>query len=388
MRLCYALLSPTFGMHQYTADLANGAARDDTHVVVITVRSTPRDRFAPQVNVQPIADVRGTGFKRGNLNPIALIKFYRAIVNVGPDIVHITGPHLWNPILLAWLKHAHIPTIHTIHDLDPHSGTHYGRLLYAWNNSIKRLADHILVHSHGYRTRLIAEGLAPERVTHTPVLHLFASYEAEEMIQQQLSAQPSIASADSTPYALFFARLEAYKGIDVLIEAMRMIEATSPLRAIIAGKGDRFTPTGLPTNVEVRNRLIDDREALELFSRCSLVVLPYIDATQSAVIAAAYAFGKPVIVTRTGALPEYVMEGRTGWIVEPRDVRALADRLQVAARDSARLAEMGQAGRGWYMAQRIIERRTLRRIYEQVSQAQILLHGKTQQTPGGRYVDY
>jgi glycosyltransferase involved in cell wall biosynthesis len=226
-------------------------------------------------------------------------------------------------------------------------------------------------------------------VTHTPLVHLFVSYEAEEMIQQQLNAQPSIASADSTPYALFFARLEAYKGIDVLIDAMRMIEATSPMRAIIAGKGDRFTPADLPANVEVRNRLIDDREALELFSRSSVVVLPYTDATQSAVIAAAYAFGKPVIVTRTGALPEYVMDGRTGWIIEPRNARELADRLRAAANDDARLAQMGAAGRGWYLAQRMIERRTLRRMYEQVDfSRQTLAHGKTQQTPGGRYVDY
>jgi glycosyltransferase involved in cell wall biosynthesis len=258
-----------------------------------------------------------------------------------------------------------------------------------WNNSIKRLADHLLVHSHGYRSRLVAQGVSSERVTHTPLVHLFVSYEAEEMIQQQLNAQPSIASADSTPYALFFARLEAYKGIDVLIDAMRMIEATSPMRAIIAGKGDRFTPADLPANVEVRNRLIDDREALELFSRSSVVVLPYTDATQSAVIAAAYAFGKPVIVTRTGALPEYVMDGRTGWIIEPRNARELADRLRAAANDDARLAQMGAAGRGWYLAQRMIERRTLRRMYEQVDfSRQTLAHGKTQQTPGGRYVDY
>ena len=390
MHLCYVLLSPAFGMQQYTADLANGAAaRGDARVDVLTVRTTPGNRFAPSINLQPIANVRGTGLKLGNFDFGELSRFYRAIVEAQPDVVHFTGPHIWNPILLAWLKRAHIPTIHTIHDLDPHSGTSYGRLLYVWNDSIKRLADHILVHSQMYRSRLIAQGLPPERVTYAPLLHLFLNYDAEKAIQQQLNDQPSIASADSAPFALFFARLEPYKGIDVLIEAMHLLDGTSPMRAIIAGKGDieRMTSNSLPANIEVRNHLIEDREAADLFCRCSIVVLPYIDATQSALIAAAYFFGKPVIVTRTGALPEYVVDGETGWIIEPRDARALADRLQAAASNGARLTQMGQSGRGWYLAQRMIERYTLHRMYEQADRARTLVHGKTQHTRGNQYVN-
>jgi glycosyltransferase involved in cell wall biosynthesis len=69
---------------------------------------------------------------------------------------------------------------------------------------------------------------------------------------------------------------------------------------VIAGKGDirRCVKGTLPGNIELRNRQIQDDEAVDLFHRCSLVVLPYVDATQSALIAAAYFFGKPVIVTR------------------------------------------------------------------------------------------
>jgi glycosyltransferase involved in cell wall biosynthesis len=49
------------------------------------------------------------------------------------------------------------------------------------------------------------------------------------------------------------------------------------------------------------------------------LVLPYRDATQSALVAHAYFFRKPAIVTRTGALPEYVVEGETGWVVPRAD---------------------------------------------------------------------
>jgi len=122
----------------------------------------------------------------------------------------------------------------------------------------------------------------------------------------------------------------------------------------------------LPSNVEVRNRLILDDEAIELFKRCSVVVLPYLDATQSALIAAAYFFGKPVIVTRTGALPEYVIDGDTGWVVDPRQTESLAATILNAIDAPDQLVRMGEQAREWYLAQRRLERRTLRLMYDHV----------------------
>ena len=202
-------------------------------------------------------------------------------------------------------------------------------------------------------------GLPEQHVSCTPLLHLFLSYREELALRQAAPEYPS------EPYALFFARLEAYKGIDILIEAMRQVADSAEGRAIIAGKGqiEKIFTGRVPHNVEIRNRLLGDTEALDLFRRCSVVVLPYRDATQSALIAAAYFFGKPVIVTRAGALPEYVVEDETGWIVPPGDASALADRLQQAFRAPDRLAKMGQAGRAWYQARYRDERHRLRLMY-------------------------
>src|SRR5512143_681857 len=148
MRICFVVLSPTFGMHQYTADLANGIVESEgnanAQVHVITTHQTPRDRFAPGVQVHPLVNVHGTGLKLGNLNLAALFKIYRVILSLKPNVVHFTGPHIWNPLLLLLLRRAGYATAHTIHDLDPHSGSSYGRLLYLWNDTIKRWADHIV----------------------------------------------------------------------------------------------------------------------------------------------------------------------------------------------------------------------------------------------------
>jgi glycosyltransferase involved in cell wall biosynthesis len=121
-------------------------------------------------------------------------------------------------------------------------------------------------------------------------------------LRENTSMKSDQADAQSDlPFALFFARIEAYKGVDILIKAVRQIEAMAhqasspaselpPLRVVIAGEGNlpQSTAERLPGNVEIRNRLIKDDEATVLFRNCSVVVLPYIDATQSALIASAY----------------------------------------------------------------------------------------------------
>jgi glycosyltransferase involved in cell wall biosynthesis len=234
-------------------------------------------------------------------------------------------------------------------------------LLHLWNRQIIRRADHILVHGECYRERLLAMGLPPERVTHTPLLHLFLG-------QTWLAGAAHLADQVSyEPWALFFGRLERYKGIDYLITASAMLEdvAGNGPCVVLAGSGqlDGLWAGSLPPQVEVRNRLIEDDEALDLFSRCGLLVLPYLDATQSALVAAAYFFRKPVVVSRSGALPEYVQHGRTGWLVEPDHPPSLARRLETALADPARLARMGSAARDWYDQQRAAELRVLERLY-------------------------
>lgn len=365
MRICYVVLSPTFGMQQYTADLANqmsgafdGGANDHWPVTVITNRRVPRDRYAPQTKVEAVVDIAGTGLQKTNVSVRGLNQVYRAIRAAQPDVVHFTGPHVWNAALLLRLKRARIKTVHTIHDLDPHSGTGYGKLLYLWNNSILRTADHILVHGQIYRERLLRHGLSAQRISYSPLLHLFLSYEAEAVLRRTLPI------VDTESFALFFARIEAYKGVDILLDAMRQLEQTNG-RAIIAGRGE--VAGAVPANVEIRNQWMGDAEAIDLFARCSVVVLPYRDATQSALIAAAYFFGKPVIVTRSGALPEYVSDGTTGWIIEPGNSQALAERLRGALQDRAQTQQMGLAGRAWYDAQYRAEQPTLRQLYDHVA---------------------
>ena len=367
MRICYALLSPSFEMHQYTADLANRMAQAGHDVHLVTSSNAPLDRYIPAVTVHAPVDTVSTGSLLEGLKLAGQRKAVKTIVDIDPDLVHFSGAHIWNLPLMRKLKARGLPVIHTLHTIDPPWGSRYGAVVRLWNRQIVRAADHILVHGQTFVQRLLDMGLARERVTSTPLLHLFVG-------GSWLGGSTDLAaSVEYQPWALFFGRLRPYKGVEYLISACAMMKTDKsfPGRVVIAGFGDlsQFWGGSLPARLEIHNRRINDEEAMDLFCRCGIVVLPYIDASQSALIAAAYYFRKPVIVTRTGALPEYVREGETGFIVEPDHPAALARCLERVLDDPVRLERMGAAGRGWYEVHRREQETALIQAYTRLAEA-------------------
>jgi glycosyltransferase involved in cell wall biosynthesis len=128
---------------------------------------------------------------------------------------------------------------------------------------------------------------------------------------------------------LFFGRISPYKGLEYLIKAEPLIARQVPdLKIIIAGEGDLSPYAAMMQNrdrYEIHNSYVSKELAAELFQRATCIVLPYIDATQSAVLMTAYAFGKPAVVTRVGGLAEIVEEAVNGLLVPPANVAALAE---------------------------------------------------------------
>jgi glycosyltransferase involved in cell wall biosynthesis len=398
MRICYILLSPTFGMHQYTADLAN---RMSTHhqVDLVTSRHAPGDRYAPAVTIHRPVNFTNTGLSPRTLRLDRLLQVWRLLRRLRPDVVHFTGPHLWNGPLATWLQRRGVRVIHTIHDLDAHAGRPLGSLLGLWNRSVMARVDTVVVHGQRYHQQLLDQGMAADKVAYLPLLHLFLSYEWEKRItddgrwtmddgglsvnRDPSSVREAVAQrhhrspitdyrSPRTNYLLFFGRLELYKGVADLLAAYEQVTASG----VAAGIGGGLVLAGpgplpgewqnrLPPGVDWRSRLISDEEAIDLFQNCRALVLPYIDATQSALVAAAYFFNKPVIVTRSGALPEYVQNGRTGLIVPASDPDALAGAMRYALTHQEEMAQMGAAGRSWYNHQRQQETNSLCQLYNE-----------------------
>jgi glycosyltransferase involved in cell wall biosynthesis len=354
-------------MHQYTADLAAQMVRAGCDVHLVTTSSLARDRYAPATHIHTPVATRSTGFGRNGLQPAALLAVERTLTTLQPDVVHFTGVHAWNPLLLTRLRRQGIPTAHTLHDLDPHAGVRFARLIRLWNRWVLAQADHVLVHGQIYRTRLVAGGLPATQVTCAPLLHSFLDHAADAELQR---AAPD---PHAEPWVLFFGRLEPYKGLEHLLTAAELLgQRRMPAPFLVVAGGGALGaawPRPLPPGVVLLNRHLHDELGADLFRRCAALVLPYTSATQSALPAAAYAFGKPVVASRSGALAETVQDGVTGWTVAPGAPTEVAECLAAALAAPGEAAARGQAGRRWYEEQRRRQPGELLALYTQVAGA-------------------
>jgi len=128
--------------------------------------------------------------------------------------------------------------------------------------------------------------------------------------------------------ALFFGHVRPFKGLDVALRAWRLLKTEVTL--VVAGeawwKGEaeyRALAEGLE-NVRFEFRFIPDAEMATYFAAADVVLAPYRIEAQSGVALAAFHFGRPVIASTVGGLPEIIEEGVNGMLVPPDDPQALA----------------------------------------------------------------
>lgn len=131
---------------------------------------------------------------------------------------------------------------------------------------------------------------------------------------------------------LFFGRIQKYKGLHVLSEAFEKVQKQYPdAHLTVAGSGD-FSEYeeeyATLKNTTVMNKYITDDEIAYLFSKPNtVVVMPYIDATQSGITGMAYNYETPIISTDTGGLREQLFDGEVGVFVKPSDADDLAEKM-------------------------------------------------------------
>jgi glycosyltransferase involved in cell wall biosynthesis len=132
--------------------------------------------------------------------------------------------------------------------------------------------------------------------------------------------------------ALFFGYVRAYKGLHVLIDAMKLVKKSLSVKLFVVGEfyddvrryRDHLVEAGVSDVVEVVPDYVPNESVSEYFSAADVVILPYLSATQSGIAQIAYNFQKPVIATRVGGLAEVVVENVSGLLVPSNDPPALA----------------------------------------------------------------
>lgn len=130
---------------------------------------------------------------------------------------------------------------------------------------------------------------------------------------------------------LFYGFVRPYKGLDVLIEALALVRNPDVHLTVVGEFWSNLDEIrglvrkrSLEQSVEIVPRYVSEAETAAYFDRADALVLPYKNATGSGVLAIAYHYGKPVIATTTGAFPDVVRDGETGYLVPPGSATALA----------------------------------------------------------------
>lgn len=167
------------------------------------------------------------------------------------------------------------------------------------------------------------------------------------------------------PYILFVGDLRRFKGIRVLLDAYAMLEGVPPL--VLIGRRCADTPRSLPANVFLLENWPHSC-VMHAWSGCLFGIAPSVlpEACASVVIEA-MAFGKPMIVTDVGGMPDLVDHNETGLIVPPGDARALSNAMRALIENPNMRATMGQAAvrkSDQFKAGAVVPR--IERIYEEL----------------------
>lgn len=257
------------------------------------------------------------GVTRKTFNLPLLISIIRRIRKKHFDAIYFESLHTWNlPIMLMSGK---AKTYQVIHEVIPHEGDSQVKMVDLMNKAVVKFADTIVLRNKTYIQEMIDRyKISTDRVKY---LELWRRY-------------PEYTTPVHSGRALFFGRINPYKGADNLLEIVRLCP---DIQFDVIGRVDPqmqgiVEQLAKEKNVELNNDYVTDAEMCNAFIRCDWVIVPYNSASQSGIIIDAYKYSRPVIAFAVGAIPEQVDTNRSGYLVTVGDNKKFADKLKEAAK--------------------------------------------------------
>jgi glycosyltransferase involved in cell wall biosynthesis len=318
----------------YVLELAKAlAGRHDILIFVDQHDTLMEELDDPRITVERIP---WHATRRQPLRNVASIRrILSRLADFRADVVHFQEHDPRMPLLMMFMKSRGV--VLDLHNVIPLSGMEHPLRDWLRDRTARRIGSFIV---HGAAmTRAVNErygaGVVP---TFEIPLGRFTAFGGDDTEK----------SESEMPVALFFGRIESYKGIETLVEAAPIVEAALGPRFTIhiVGAGDMSQWSSRihdRSRFDIVNKRV--RDPSTYFREADIVVMPYNEASTSGVTPVAYAYGKPVIVTRVGSLPESVIDGETGLVIPPRDPSALAAAMIKLLTDRQLRQRMGAAGR-------------------------------------------
>ena len=301
---------------------------------------------------------------RSQVNSISLINWMRVVEQINAEDPEILIIHYWMPFFIPALGYiCHrirarktIKIILLAHNLIPHEPQPGTRFLTRY--LIRNIDGLVALSSKVREDALYFRENLPSVVLPHPVYDKYGEKTGRKEALDKLGL-----STDSS-YLLFFGLIRKYKGLDLLLKAMKYLK-DEPIKLIIAGefygKKDEYQSiideADLNKQIMIRDEFIPDDEVKYYFSASDLVVQPYRSATQSGVTQIACHFEKPAVVTRVGGLPEIVEDGVTGYItdLQPESI-AEAIRRYFANPEKEKMKEEIRRKKGEFSWESFVER--------------------------------
>jgi glycosyltransferase involved in cell wall biosynthesis len=286
---------------------------------------------------------------KGALYPFDLVRWTAKTARAAPEIVHVQWSlaPLVDASIYALLQGRGARVVYTAHNVKPFRGSTWSGI---GLSRIYQRADALIVHADESRRQLVETfGVAQSRI-HVLPLGGPGAY-AGELVRCD-EARGRLGLEPNALYGLFFGLIKEHKGLDLALDALALARTERPdLRLLIAGEPmtpwrpyeEQIARLDLASSVDLHLGFVPNERVPLYFGAADLVVLPYREIFQSGVAVAAYTYGRPVVATPVGGLPELVDEGVTGFVAPAADARALADTLVEATADRTRLDEMGDA---------------------------------------------
>lgn len=306
------------------------AGRHDVSIITFK-RQYPRLLF-PGKSQEEKGDMSG---ERPNpqiidtMNPLTWFKAGRMAAAQKPDLLIFK---YWMPffapafgtIARVAKKRSSCKVLYICDNVLPHERTPIDKALTSW---VLKTGDFFVVQSKSVEKDLLSVIESPSyKLVPHPVYEIFGPKIDKSEARRKLGLE------EGDHIALFFGYVRKYKGLHVLLDAVKEAESDSALKLVVAGEfyedekpyREQIESLGIGDRVKLFSDYIPNEEVATYFSAADVVVLPYIDATQSGIAQIAYNFDKPVIATEAGGLSETVIHEKTGLIVPSGSAAALA----------------------------------------------------------------
>lgn len=275
--------------------------------------------------------VESTEYGIHTANPFNIISIGRNINKFKPDLIIIQWWHpYFSPCYYLLSKCTKAKILFTCHNVFPHERFPFDRFL---TKLALKQGDFYVLHSKTEAEELISiDSKARYKINVHPTYNAFKFHDITKV-----DAKKRLEISEEDKVLLFFGFVRPYKGLVYLLQALEKLKKSKyKVKLLIVGdfgnKKEEYVQMirefQIEDYIEIHDGYLPDKEVEKYFQASDLVVLPYESATQSGIVQIAYGFDRPVLVTNVGGLPEVVEDGKTGYIVEPKNPDALAEAIQ------------------------------------------------------------